>query len=112
MVTEEQSSATAAKSVRLRSYHDCLDRLPEAVRDLAEERYRNLFLLDPRHPALDGLRYKHRFDDRPVWKVAVGRRHRALAFVETDTDGAETFVWYWIGSHEDYNGVKDRTLKT
>jgi hypothetical protein len=30
--------------------------------------------------------------------VRIGDRYRALA----DFDG-ETFIWTWIGSHEDYN---------
>jgi len=34
-----------------------------------------------------------------VWSVRIGRSYRALG-KRTDAD---TIVWYWIGSHEDYN---------
>ena len=66
------------------------DRLPEAVRKLAD---RNFALLkqDPSHPS---LHFKKVGGYR---SVRVGIHYRALA-VETDGD----LLWFWIGSHADY----------
>jgi hypothetical protein len=47
---------------------------------------------DPHHPSLH-LKKMGRF-----WSVRVGLHYRALA-VETESDR----VWFWIGSHADYD---------
>lgn len=67
------------------------DRLPNPVRALADK---NFVLLKEgaRHPSLQ-LKQIGRF-----WSVRVGLRYRALA-VETD----EGLLWFWIGSHADYD---------
>jgi hypothetical protein len=69
--------------------------LPAAVREHAN---RNFALLkaDARHPS---LRFKKvgRF-----WSARIGPRYRALA---TEVEG--DMVWFWIGSHGDY----DRLIK-
>jgi hypothetical protein len=51
-----------------------------------------LLKVSARHPSLHF---------KPVglyWSVRIGRRHRALAV----RDGDE-LVWFWIGSHADYD---------
>jgi len=65
--------------------------LPSEVRDLADQAYARL-KQDPRHPS---LRFKKigRF-----WSVRVGAHYRALA-----VDAADGLVWFWIGSHADYD---------
>lgn len=67
--------------------------LPETVRDLADRNY-ELLKRDPHHPSLH-LKKIGRF-----WSVRVGLRYRALA-VEQDGD----LVWFWIGSHSDYDAL-------
>ena len=67
------------------------DRLPAPVRELADKNFAVL-KSDPRHPSLHF---------KPVgryWSVRVGIRYRALA---TEVDG--DLVWFWIGSHADYD---------
>jgi hypothetical protein len=49
---------------------------------------------NPRHPSLQ-FKKIGRF-----WSVRVGLRYRALA-VEADSD----LVWFWIGSHADYDAL-------
>lgn len=49
---------------------------------------------NPRHPSLR-LKRVGRF-----WSARVGSRHRALA-VEVD----EGLLWFWIGSHADYDAM-------
>jgi hypothetical protein len=65
--------------------------LPHQVRRLADENYA-LLKRDPRHPS---LRFKK---VGRYWSVRVGARYRALA-IEVD-DG---FLWFWIGSHAEYD---------
>jgi len=46
---------------------------------------------NPRHPSLC---FKKTGE---VWAVRVARGYRALAFLAGDT-----FYWFWIGSHDEY----------
>ena len=65
--------------------------LPLAIRKLADSNF-ELLKRDPRHPSLQ-FKKVGRF-----WSVRVGSRYRALAI---DTEGG--FLWFWIGSHADYD---------
>jgi hypothetical protein len=65
--------------------------LPLPVRKLADANY-ELLKRDPRHPSLQFKKVGR------YWSVRVGLRYRALA-VEVD-DG---YLWFWIGSHADYD---------
>ena len=68
-------------------------KLPEQVRELADRNYA-LLKENPQHPSLH-LKKVGRF-----WSVRVGLRYRALA-VEVE-DG---LLWFWIGSHADYDAL-------
>ncbi|NNM72504.1 hypothetical protein [Enterovirga aerilata] len=74
-----------------RRFWTAYERLPPSVRELADRNY-NLLKRDPQHPSLH-FKKVGRF-----WSVRVGLRYRALA-VEQDGD----LVWFWIGSHADYD---------
>lgn len=76
-----------------RAFWDAYDKLPEQVRALADKNYA-LLKTDPRHPSLH-FKKIGRF-----WSVRVGLRYRALA-VEVD----ENLVWFWVGSHADYDAI-------
>lgn len=65
--------------------------LPEAVRKLADKNF-ELLKEDPHYPS---LHYKK--IDR-LWSVRVGAHYRALGL-----DSGDTIVWFWIGSHADYD---------
>ena len=76
------------------SFWRAYDALPASIRAQADRQF-TLLKADPTHPS---LRFK------PVgrfWSARVGLRYRALA-VRTGED----YVWFWIGSHAEY----DRTL--
>jgi hypothetical protein len=75
------------------SFWDAYDKLPEAVRDLADKNFA-LLKQDPAHPSLH-FKKVGRF-----WSARVGLRYRALA---TEVDG--DLVWFWIGSHADYDAL-------
>jgi hypothetical protein len=76
-----------------RTFWQAYEDLPEQVRALADRNYA-LLKENPQHPSLQ-FKKVGRF-----WSVRVGLRYRALA-VEADSD----LVWYWIGSHADYDAL-------
>jgi hypothetical protein len=67
--------------------------LPHAVQDRARRAY-EVFLKDPRHPS---LRFKRVHADQPIFSVRITLDHRALGILE-----GEDMIWFWIGSHADY----------
>jgi hypothetical protein len=71
-------------------------RLPESVRSLADKNFQ-LLKDNPQHPSLR-LKRVGRF-----WSTRVGARYRALA---VDVEGG--LLWFWIGSHADYDAMIGR----
>ena len=71
----------------------CRQRLTESVRKLADANY-ELLKTVPRHPSLHFKRVGK------LWSVRVGIDFRALA-----VDGPEGPIWFWIGSHADYDRI-------
>lgn len=69
----------------------CYKELPQPVREIADKNFR-LLKEDLNHPSLH-LKKIGRFRS-----VRVGLKYRALA-VEID----EGFVWFWIGTHTEYD---------
>lgn len=67
--------------------------LPDNVRALADKNYA-LLKENPQHPSLHFKKIGR------YWSVRVGLRHRALA-VESGDD----LIWFWIGSHADYDAL-------
>jgi hypothetical protein len=66
--------------------------LPAEVRALAQKNYR-LWSANAYHPSLH-----FKSIGKSDWSVRVGGHYRAVGkFSE------ETFLWEWIGSHEEYN---------
>jgi hypothetical protein len=77
-----------------RRFRELLAALPAHVRQQAREAYR-LFQQNPAHP---GLRFKEVHADPPIYSARVGIGYRAVGVLDGDT-----VVWYWIGSHADYD---------
>jgi hypothetical protein len=75
------------------SFWDRYATLPKRIQKLADKNF-GLWLQNPFHPSLRFKRFKQEF-----WSVRVGEHHRAVGYFQ-DSD---TFVWVWIGSHEEYN---------
>jgi len=65
--------------------------LPGAIRKTADKNF-ELLKADPAHPSLR-LKKVGRF-----WSARVGSRYRALGVAS-----GEDLVWFWIGSHSDYD---------
>jgi hypothetical protein len=68
--------------------------LPRQIQEQARQAYRT-FQENPQHP---GLRFKQVHPDPPIYSARVGISYRAVGVKEGDT-----IVWYWIGSHADYD---------
>ena len=68
--------------------------LPLDIQRDARRAYRS-FLDNPRHP---GLQFKKLEGEDHIYSARIGLGYRALALVEGDR-----VVWYWIGSHADYD---------
>jgi hypothetical protein len=67
------------------------DKLPAEIRRTADKQFA-LWLNNPRHRS---LRFKQ---VRPnLWSARVTDDYRALA-----TRDGETFLWFWIGPHDEY----------
>jgi hypothetical protein len=60
----------------------------------AKRAYR-MFQSNPGHP---GLQFKKPEGGDDIYSARIGLGYRALAVVDGDR-----VVWYWIGSHSDYN---------
>ena len=74
-----------------RFWHE-FNRLPAHVQCLAREKFQ-LWLRDPFHPS---MQFKPLVGN--VWSVRIGDHYRAVAQKHGDL-----VVWFWIGTHEDYN---------
>jgi hypothetical protein len=69
--------------------------LPIPVQRAAREAYR-LWRTNPRHPS---LQFKQ-IHARPIYSVRIGLHWRAVG-----TREGETMIWYWIGSHAEYDRI-------
>ena len=68
--------------------------LPEEVKRRARRAYQ-LFEEDPRHPS---LRFKRVHSSVPIYSVRITRDYRAVGVRDE-----EAIIWFWIGSHADYD---------
>jgi hypothetical protein len=82
-----------------RQFRALFSALPAWVQRQARDAYR-LFRQNPAHP---GLRFKQVHADPPIYSVRVGISYRAVGVRDADT-----VIWYWIGSHADYDRLLDQ----
>lgn len=68
--------------------------LPADVQKQARQAYR-IFRENPHHPS---LRFKSIHPSRPIYSVRISMEYRAIGI----RDGND-IIWYWIGSHADYD---------
>jgi hypothetical protein len=66
------------------------------VRQLADRSYA-LLKTNPSHPSLHVKKIGH------LWSARVGLHYRAVA-----VDAGDDLVWFWIGSHADYDKLLDQ----
>lgn len=70
--------------------------LPRAIRPLADKNY-ELLRSDPHHPS---LHFKKVGSRKQLWSVRVGDQYRALGL-----DMREGVMWFWIGTHAEYDNL-------
>ena len=80
-----------------RGFWQCYQQLPVSVRRLADKNF-ELLKADSSHPSLQFKRLGK------YWAARVGAHYRALA-----AEGSDGFVWFWIGSHAEYDRMIQRT---
>lgn len=73
--------------------------LPERVQKTARKNYK-LWKENPAHPSLE---FKKLNTKQPIYSVRAGIGWRAVGVMKNP----ETIVWFWIGSHSNY----DKLLK-
>lgn len=87
------------KSTTTRSFRKQLAALPAEVRKRARRAYRQ-FISDPYHKS---LRFKRVHAGEPIYSVRISMGYRAVGRLDGDT-----VVWFWIGSHADYDTLLAR----
>jgi hypothetical protein len=70
-----------------------LSATPQSVRLKTKATYA-LWSKNPEHPS---LRFKKVHDSLPIYSVRIDLNWRAVGTLQKDT-----MVWFWIGSHRDY----------
>jgi len=81
------------------SFWKAFERLPSDVKDKAKEAHR-LWTQDPQHPSLQFKKVHGRLN---IYSVRLGLGWRAVCVKEDDV-----FIWFWIGSHSEYEKVLSR----
>lgn len=87
------------KSRTTERFRTTFQQLPAGIQTRARLAYR-LFAEDPTHPS---LRFKQVHAERPIFSVRVGLGYRALGVRDGDD-----MIWFWIGSHADYDQLLSR----
>jgi len=75
-------------------FREAFAELPADVQEQARQAYR-LFIENPYHPS---LQFKSIHPTRPIYSVRVGLNYRAVG-----TRDGDEIIWYWIGSHAEYD---------
>ena len=76
------------------SFRRLFRQLPSDIQQAARNAYR-LWSADPYHKS---LRFKKVHPTDPIYSVRIGLGWRAVGVRDGDT-----VIWYWIGSHADYD---------
>jgi hypothetical protein len=80
-------------------FRTAFSELPRQIQRQAREAYR-LFRTNPNHP---GLRFRRVHPTEPIYSARITLHYRALGVQE-----GEAIVWFWIGSHAEYDDLLSR----
>ena len=83
------------------SFRKAYSSLPTDVQERAREAF-DLFSANPAHPS---LQFKQVHATEPIFSARISLHYRALAR-RADDD----WIWFWIGSHADYDQLLKRLL--
>lgn len=87
------------KSHTTERFRKMFRQLPEQTRRQAREAYK-FFKQNPYHPS---LRFKQIHPAKPIYSVRITIDFRAVG-----TRDGDEIVWFWIGSHTDYDKLISR----
>lgn len=90
----------ASKNVRTSAFNKLFDKLPANIQELSNATF-EMFCEDPSHSALRCKQLANKKNTPHCdgsFSVSITMRYRSLFVVDGDTN-----VWYWTGSHADYN---------
>jgi plasmid maintenance system killer protein len=86
-------------------YWTLLAALPKEIREQAHKQFR-LYEANPDHPSVNFNPLKN--TRRPVWSARVNDNYRALAIRTADERGQAVMLWFWIGTHAEYDKITAR----
>ena len=89
------------KSRTTASFRKCLQTLPPEIRESARKAYK-LFSQNPGHPS---LRFKKVHATDPIYSARITGGYRAVCVLDKDTDGDQVAIWFFIGSHADFDKI-------
>jgi hypothetical protein len=78
------------------AFWKCYKELPEQTRKEARKAYKT-FKKNPYHPS---LHFKGIHSTRAIFSLRITKDYRAVA-IQQD----KRIIWFWIGSHGDYNNL-------
>jgi mRNA-degrading endonuclease RelE of RelBE toxin-antitoxin system len=79
-------------------FRKLLEHLPQEIQRQAKDAY-SKFQEDPYHPS---LHFKRVHSTRPIYSARISRDYRSIGILKENE-----IIWYWIGSHSEY----DKLLK-
>jgi hypothetical protein len=66
--------------------------------ELVKESTRKAYLLWQENPSHPSIQFKQVHNEKPIYSARVGLAYRVLGILDD-----KTMVWFWIGSHAEYN---------
>lgn len=90
------------KSKTTSDFWKCYKALPNEIREQAKKVYK-LFNENPYHPS---LHFKRIHSSRPIFSVRITVNYRAVGIITN-----EVIIWFWIGSHSDYDKLVKNVRK-
>jgi len=85
-----------------RNFWKCFRALPAGIQEKAKEAY-TLFRDDPWYPSLN---FKRVHSSLPIYSVRITKDYRAVGTLSGDK-----IVWFWAGTHAEYNGLLKQLKK-
>jgi plasmid maintenance system killer protein len=92
------------KSRRTKRFRELYDALPARIQRDADAAYARL-AADPNHPGLNLERIQG--SKSPLFSARVNEQYRVLGRSEAE----DTIVWFWIGTHQEYDKLLGRSRK-
>jgi hypothetical protein len=86
-----------------KQFRKLYENMPEQIREQARQAY-SQFIKDPYY---SGLHFKRIHSSEPIYSIRITKDYRAVC-VHHDYE----IIWFWIGSHSDYDKLINRLKQT